>query len=451
MRKRSRRRHNHLFLLTLQAAIFTAMTAASFLHPPFTKERTSRLRLHCTSDLPIDRRSCLASLILGTNAFLLPSTSSAETTATSSQITLPLELASGGTFCVRCTVFGSSTNSFEVYRTIVDTGSPYLVLPFTGNDSGRKKEQQRFTKVKGEDKASLLSPSDYPSTSEIYGSVRGDIDWKLASYSFRDPRLKIRQYSSQEITSAGVIGVLDEALTNEATGGGTIQPPYGLLGLIQNSNPNADKNRFPDPRPTFFEQECIVDDVSGSSSAEYKRIKSFCMNAPLRELNFSTESLIKDQSGAMDLFDLRKYGDFVDHYAVKVKSISFDDKTMTTKRIKRPIVAVFDSGLTGCLLIRPFWDYVQNYYATNVKEDTSDVREFHSVTISVQELGGTICNIKSSAEDDPRKFYVNQIDLDWFDDDETAPYVIILGQTFLSQGSLTIDMDKRLSTFQQKI
>jgi len=436
-----------LLLLTLQAA---TMTVALFLHPPFTRERTSRLRLHCASDLPIDRRSCLTCLILGSNAMLLPSSSSAEDAATSiiSQITLPLEPASGGTFCVRCTVFGNK-NSFAVYRTIVDSGSPYLVLPFAGNDSGQNNEQRRFSKVTGEDKAPLLPPSDYPSTSEIYGSVRGDIDWKLASYSFRDPRLKIRNYSSQEITSAGVIGVLDEALTTEATGGGTIQP-YGLLGLIQNSNPNADRTRFPAPRPTFFEQECIVlDDFSVSSRAEYKQIKSFCINAPLRELNLSTESLINDQSGAMELIDLRKYGDFVDHYAVKVKSISFDEKTMSTNRIKRPIVAVFDTGLTGCLLIRPFWDYVQKYYSTDEKEDTSSgAREFHSVTISVQERGGAVCNIKSSLEDDPRKFYVNAIDLDWFDDEETAPYVVILGQTFLSQGSLTIDMDKRISTFQ---
>lgn len=447
----SRRQHNHvLLLLALQAAFVTTTTTDAFvLRPPSRRHDmniSSRLRLRSALDLSIDRRSCLmTSLICGTNACLLPSVSCAEATATtSSQITLPLELASGGTFCIRCTVFDSNKNSFQVYRTIVDTGSPYLVLPFAGNDSGRKK-QQRFTK---DDDVISLSPSDYPTTSEIYGSVTGNIDWKLASYSFRDPRLQIRQYSSQEITSAGVIGVLDEALTNEATGGGAIQP-YGLLGLIQNSNPEADKTRFPDPRPTFFEQECIVDeDNNGSSNTEYRRIKSFCMHAPLRELTFSTESLINDQSDAMSLFDLRKYGDFVDHYAVKVKAISFDGITMSTKSIKRPIVAVFDSGLTDCLLIRPFWDHVQKYYATNVKDDASDVRDFHSVSISVKEMGGTVCNIKSSAVKDPRKFYVNPIDLDWFDDEATAPYVIILGQTFLSQGSLTIDMDKRLLTFQ---
>jgi len=438
------RQHNNALLLVLQAAVITTTMVVAAFFQQFPSVRTSRVCDIKTSALhssTLDRRSCVTTLILGTNALLLPNISCADVTDTSCQIiTLPLEPASGGTFCVRCTVFGISDNSFQVYRTIVDTGSPYLVLPFAGNGSGRRR---RFTQVKDDD-ALLLSPSDYQSTSEIYGAVTGQIDWKLASYSFRDPRLQIRQYSSQEITSAGVLGVLDEALTNEATGGGTIQP-YGLLGLIQNSNPDADRTRFPDPRPTFFEQECIVveNDV-GSGRTETKRIKSFCMNAPLQELSFSTESLIQDQSNSMQLFDLRTYGDFVDHYAVKVKSISFDGLELSTKGIKRPIVAVFDSGLTGCLLIRPFWDFVQKYYTDN----TTDTRDFRSVSIAVKEVGGAVCNIKSSFEDDQRLFYVNSIDLDWFDDEATAPYVIILGQTFLSQGSLTIDMDQRLATFQ---
>jgi len=134
---------------------------------------------------------------------------------------------------------------------------------------------------------------------------------------------------------------------------------------------------------------------------------------------------------------------------VKVESISFDFVSISSAR---PIVAVFDSGLTGCLLIRPFWDFVQKYYAASkARRDKAEVYEFNSVSIAVKELGGTICNLKSSAEDDRRRFYVKPIDLDWFDDERTAPYVIILGQTFLSQGSLTIDMESRQSTFQELI
>jgi hypothetical protein len=56
------------------------------------------------------------------------------------------------------------------------------------------------------------------------------------------------------------------------------------------------------------------------------------------------------------------------------------------------------------------------------------------------------CKLMSNLEVDPR-FYVKPIDLDWFDDEQNAPYVIILGQTFLSRGALTIDLDERLAAF----
>ena len=52
----------------------------------------------------------------------------------------------------------------------------------------------------------------------------------------------------------------------------------------------------------------------------------------------------------------------------------------------------------------------------------------------------------SSREED-RRFYVQPIDLDWFDGEQYSPYVIVLGQTFLARGALTIDMNERMATF----
>ena len=422
------------FLTSLSAAV------ALFLHnAPLTvmKKRLLLLPGHiikaaARDEFAPDRRSCLSSIIvLGTNSLVLSPFSSHAEAATandasseSTTITLPLEIASGGTFSVRCTVFGANNNEFQIYRLIVDTGSPYLVLPYSGSDGGRKKKRRNLL-TNTDDDYRMLSPSKYEPTEEIYGSVKGNIEWRLASYSFRDPRLQI----SPDISNAnGVIGVLDKALTNEATGLGRV--PYGLLGLIQNSNPTADRSRFPDPRPTFFEQEVIaVEEMSNDTSVDtaYQHIKSFSINAPQKELTFSAESLIHDQTNAMELVDLRKYGDFVDHYAVEVKSISFDGMAISTKGIRRPIVAVFDSGLTGILLIRPFWDFVQKYYADNNAKDTAPTgtHNFHSASMTVKQMDGKVCSLKSSLEDDPRKFYISPIDLDWFDDERTPPYCII--------------------------
>jgi hypothetical protein len=363
-----------------------------------------------------------------------------------------------------------------IYRAIVDTGSPYLVLPsseelrITSNQpthwigSSLTDTLDTFfgsIMFNGNRERLTLANSEYQPTEEIYGSVKGQIEWKLASYQFRDPRLQISRQNSNSKSkinilnasknARGVVGVLDYALTIEATGGADTEP-YALLGLVQNINPNADTMRFPQPRPTFFEQERIL----GNDLDEYK-IKSFSLNGPRRELTISSENLVQSREDAMPLLDLRPYGDFVDHYAVLVDSVTFNNLEIVNSEslqkasrssVKRPIVAVFDSGLTGCLLTRPFWEVMQTLMTKAKEKDVLfsnniNMLKFYSVAVSA----AAKTTLQSSTEDDPRLFYVNPIELDWFDDEETCPYVIVLGQTFLSKGVLTIDMEQRLTTF----
>ena len=416
-----------------------------------------------------DRRECLATLTLGTSFIAAGAASAKDSKAGTKDVpitvTLPLEPSSGGTFCVRLTVFASDEgdnnspeDSFRVYKSIVDTGSPYLVLPSSGsgNDEQIFPWMTKRAFAAPEDSPLLLSSSEYTPTDEIYGAVKGQINWKSARYMFRDPRLQIL---SKIKTAAGVVGVLDDALTNEATGGGMIEP-YALLGLIRNSNPDADRNRFPDPRPSFIEQEILTDqdNYSDDTSNEEYRINSFSIDGPNRKLTLSTQSLIRTTIPAMRLVDLRKYGDFVDHYAVVVDSVSFNEVSITSgslqkvsgSKVERPIVAVFDTGLTGCLLIRPFWDVLMKYMGDKSDDAGGGYR---SVSLYAkgdekqkQNNGSSICKINSSMEEDKR-FYVQPIDLDWFDDEKISPFVIVLGQTFLRQGLLTIDINQRLATF----
>lgn len=451
----------------------------------------------------VDRRECLSAITFGASAIVnyAGSASATEININSQPrsntqqndnmndvspvtITLPLEPSSGGTLCVRITVSASTDGNtapktgvlgslatsnaetpFRVYRAIVDTGSPYLVLPSPSSGYDNNDEPNISQWIKSafaspvEDESHLLGNSDFDATEEVYGAVKGQINWKLAQYTFRDPRLQVVGGTDagaiNRSAATGVVGVLDDALTNEATGGGMMEP-YALLGLIRNNNPER-RSRFPDPRPTFFEQERMSSTGDESSVLKpTRRIRSFSINGPLRELSLSTESLI-DNAHVMRLVDLRKYGDFVDHYAVVVDSVSFDGVSITSKSLKqssgssieRPIVAVFDTGLTGCLLIRPFWDAVQKY----ITDRSSSTDEFKSVSLTINDSqqqqrnnSGSNYQIRSSIEED-RRFYVQPIDLDWFDDEQTSPYVIVLGQTFLSRGALTIDMDKRIAAF----
>ena len=243
--------------------------------------------------------------------------------ADGSTIAIPLEPASGGTLCVRLTLSQSQGRDFFVlFKAIVDTGSLYLVLPYTSQASA----------------SSLLKSSSYSSTEEVYGAVKGRVSWLQASYSFREPRLQT------ESARGGIVGRLDKALTDEATGTGG--EPYALLGLIRSSNANADK-RFPPRRPSFLEQEQIDD----------RPIRSFALDAPTRELRLSTKPLIHPTSPRVPLADLRFYGDFVDHYCFVLDSLTLNGITVTAKNLQedsgenqavgRPIVCVLDSGLTG--------------------------------------------------------------------------------------------------------
>lgn len=419
-------------------------------------------------------------------------------------IALPLEIASGGTFCIRCTVFASNhadskrslesthyDSDFRVYRAIVDTGSPYLVFPSSELEidaSNAVVSLLGAMSILNGNRNSLWEISDYAPTEEVYGAVTGEINWKRSHYRFRDPRLAISKDAVNSIPSTknlkqstGIVGVLDKGLTNEATGGGALEP-FALLGLIRENNPNADRNRFPAPRPTFFNQACITSE-NDEEGKEF-RVQSFSLDGPNRLLTLSTGSLISDVVPSMQLVDLRIYGDFVDHYAVLVEKVTFDGVLITAQSLKkftgtaeRPIVAVFDTGLTGGLMIRDFWDVVQRKMIEinkNSITDTEDkkydtIHRFQSVSLSIKQsttpqkllhIEGnpqvtttsslpSPCKIASSLEINPHLFYIDPIDLDWFDDDLSAPYVIVLGQAFLSRCNLNVDMIKRRASISE--
>mmetsp|Transcript_12822 Transcript_12822/g.29254 ORF Transcript_12822/g.29254 Transcript_12822/m.29254 type:complete len:395 (-) Transcript_12822:563-1747(-) len=384
-------------------SIFICILHLLFLSPP-----ASPFHFHSFKS----RRAWIETLISSPVVVIANQVSASDT----STIVLPLEPASGGTLCVRLTL-SQKHGDFVLFKAIVDTGSPYVVLPHTSQAP-----------------SSLLKPSSFSPTEEVYGAVKGRVRWCQAPYSFRDPRLRT------ESARGGIVGRLDKALTDEATGTG--DEPYALLGLIKNSNANADK-RFPPRRPSFFDQERMDDNT----------IRSFALDAPMRELRLSTKPLIHPNSPRVPLADLRVYGDFVDHYAFHIDSLTLNGISVSAKNlqensgaVERPFVCVLDSGLTGILLIRYFWDALEDRMGLNKSKSIS------SASISFTEHRHSNGKNASStrelqSNEDDRLFFARPIDLDWFDDDNRSPFVIIVGQTFLRRLCLTIDMDNRFVSF----
>lgn len=352
--------------------------------------------------------SLVASLTLSRSAFLQSAltTVSVGTPLISSVdeppwiIQMPLEPCSGGCFCVLLNVQGQ-----QVYRAAVDTGSPYLVL--SGNqDTVVSKTNSR--------KELNLPDSGYPPTEEIYGSASGFLDWKQARLDFR---------SQPKLSSQSTILAMMDGQLNRETGG-------TLLGLVKYPNPPRQLDCY---RPTWLQQVQFKD---GSSVSSFSIDQKF--------LTLSNKSLMQSHVPRIPLVDLRPLGDFIEHYNCRVHEIVLDGYKISSQMLGgRPIVAVLDTGLTGCLVTQPFWDTLTEQLQIDprrVKEMVvriKDVTKQHTIDfVSGRAVSKTL-------------FYVAPIELDWFYNPQKAPLLIILGQAFLSQGKLTIDTDNRLVTFVQ--
>ena len=464
------------------------------------------------TDLACNRRQYLsASIATGGSLIFWPASSTTcralegskvESAAISAgiQVELPTEASPGGTSSVRLTLMGKETTvsprrkkysgqgirmvPYQVVRMVVDTGSPYLVAAdgaatncviasgfiSVGEDDASFQNNlfdallSSFSEDDEEDtNAFEFMQSDYDATEEICGSQTGQIFWKGATVKFRDPKLVSSSPSGQV-----VLGVLDEALAAESGG--------PLLGLVKRSNAGSTKIQR---RPTLLEQIRIA---SPDNPTLLSEVASFRLDYPNKALTLSTQAMLPpaDVTKSFDLVDLRPLGDFVEHYACLVEEVVFDGISYTSealasqneprksgmgRRKKRDIVAVFDSGLTGCLLIKPFYDRL-------VGGEGLDPSKFSSVEVRIKPSSSSerngkrkvnynrrkkkqgsssdsqqLCTI-SSSKDTNKLYYVAPISLDWFDDEESAPYVIVLGQTFLCQGCLTVDIDDRKAAFQ---
>ncbi len=384
------------------------------------------------------------------------------------KVTLPLERFTGGTNCIRISLFGQPKRIGKrilrpkrVYRCIVDTGSAYLVIPQYKNEDSlypyyfstiledltpkteNKSEPKIFEYVLNrifgrdtfydENVPFELETSIYNPTEEIYGSQLGLIEWKQGTVILRDDRLVALHQST-------ILGVLDEALANECS---------VLVGFVKNTNSLSQKV---DLHPTFFEQ--IGMQSLSPETMERREITSFQIDSPNKQLTLLANkdiSLIpEDANNLIDLINLQPLGDFIEHYAFIVDELSlnygeyvFTARSLSNKNQKlRPIVAVFDTGLTGCLFTKPLWSaFIQ-------KTGVQNYAEVFSVEVSkIANESRERISIQSDTSKNPF-YYLSSIELDWFDDEENAPYVVVLGQTFLSQGILTIDIDSRHATFQ---
>lgn len=105
--------------------------------------------------------------------------------------------------------------------------------------------------------------------------------------------------------------------------------------------------------------------------------------------------------------------------------------------LRRPLVAVFDTGLSGALL--------SNSLCADAPAETSAVLLSGASSLEVvlqTESGGELL-LRASRERTPRLFRVTSQPVPWFPDPALEPGVVVLGQTFLRDATLAVDLRER--------
>ena len=192
----------------------------------------------------LTRSSLLAAAAASVAPSLAPGETAAAPVASSSSISLPLERMGGGVLTTGAFIDG------ERFRLIVDTGSPYLVVPLEEKCAAQSPRLSYY----GCASPGRFRAAGFPPTSEQYGALPGRVRWLKGGVRFGDAQPE-REY-------AAVFGAADRAVMSQSGG--------ALLGLIRqvSTQPGSTIPRE-DLRPTALAQ---------------LGVSSFSLDAPRRRL-----------------------------------------------------------------------------------------------------------------------------------------------------------------------
>lgn len=198
-------------------------------------------------------------------------------------------------------------------RAIVDTGSPFLIVPTVCT---------RLWGCPSRQELSALRSSGLEDTVEVFGGQDYDTSWALLN----------RGVTPLPPPTSTKRGDYPRLLVNDAVvatvGSDIMLPPGGVFfGLI--------KYKAPYIRPTFLGQT---------------NIKSVCIDLRKNELSMSTKRKIApDSPFSFNMIDLRPLGDSVYHYATRVVNVRVNGQSITDDLpMAQPVYAIFDTGTSGC-------------------------------------------------------------------------------------------------------
>ncbi len=331
-----------------------------------------------------------------------------------STLDLPLTVSAGGVFSTSVRL---GTQRFSL---IVDTGSPYLLVPAEASCL----EQPPRLSLQGCIEPSDFRRADAEPTVEVYGAKSGRVTWYEApAVSFEGVRRGLR--------GGLVFGGADRVVSIESG---------ALLGLIKRVNTGPTSTLpLSQLRPT----------VLGQAPRWWgKALVGYRIDGPRRRLRLSSEALIPAETDALPLYDPRADGDGVEHVCCRVEGLRVNGVAVRPRRL---LLAVFDTGLTGCCLSHSLVGETRLGLPADALPAAASRRSMRldsvrSVEVALRTERGEALVLRSGGEEP--LFYAQSIKVDWFTGAPAhGPHVIALGQAFLGRGVLTVDIDAGRATF----
>ena len=199
---------------------------------------------------------------------------------------LPLQPTVGGVLTTGVLIDG------EPFRLIVDTGSPYLVVPLDECASQPPRLSSYGCAEPGQFRASPFPPTleQYGAGPSAGGSPPGRIEWLTGEVRFGEPELQRAGDGRLSVVVAGRVG--GELVFGGADRNVMSQSGGALLGLIREVNRDPRLSNYPvaQLRPTALAQ---------------LQMRSFRLDAPGRVLTLSARPLIGAREDALPLADAR--------------------------------------------------------------------------------------------------------------------------------------------------
>jgi hypothetical protein len=323
------------------------------------------------------RRGILMTSIILLMGGPLPSTKMANAQETSS-ITVPL-LSTGKEYLIYYRVDGS------LFRAVLDSGSPFLMIP--GSCSENTKSKSGCYRNQGE-------PSGLASTYEGFDGFEGNMEWRLAPFSFVNATGSLM--GPPQIT----FGVASESI---------MAGPGGVFfGLIRDTDDRI--------RPSFL----------GQTSVQSFEINLATTNPTL---TLSTAPMISGDFILLTDVLRRQYGALVNHYTARSQSVQVNGFPLVAADGK-PIFVIFDTGVTGMVVSQKLFN--ERYVSARERRERS---LWGNVQVSFRTARGKTVDLTATkpitTSFDPK--------ISW---KRFGGHLIVLGLAFLDGNKLSVDIDK---------